>query len=75
MTKISEKSADNLSEPRISVAYNKNCHLSLITSFVKHPQERAMIQKMGGVKLSEKKNTSELIHGKVGSGRNCGGSG
>ena len=35
MTKISDKSADNQSEARISVAYNKNCHLSLMTSFVK----------------------------------------
>ena len=38
MTKISDKSADNQSEARISVAYNKNCHSSLMTSFVKHPQ-------------------------------------
>ena len=37
MTKISDKSADNQSETRISVAYNNNCHLSLMTSFVKHP--------------------------------------
>ena len=37
MTKISDKSADNQSEARISVAYNKNCHLSLMTSFMKHP--------------------------------------
>ena len=35
MTKISYKSADNQSEARISVAYNRNCHLSLMTSFVK----------------------------------------
>ena len=35
--KISDKSADNQSEARISVAYNKNCHLSPMTSFVKHP--------------------------------------
>ena len=35
ITKISDKSADNQSETRISVAYNKNCHLSLMTSFVK----------------------------------------
>ena len=35
MTKISDKSADNQSEARISVAYYKNCHLSLMTSFVK----------------------------------------
>ena len=35
MTNISDKSADNQSEARISVAYNKNCHLSLMTSFVK----------------------------------------
>ena len=34
MTKISDKSADNQSEARIS-AYNKDCHLSLMTSFVK----------------------------------------
>ena len=37
MTKASEKSADNQSEARISVAYNKNCHLSLMTSLVKRP--------------------------------------
>ena len=37
MTKISDKSADNKSEGRISVAYNKNCHSSLMTSFVKRP--------------------------------------
>ena len=35
MTKISNKSADNQSEIRISLAYNKICHLSLMTSFVK----------------------------------------
>ena len=35
MTNISDKSADNQSEVRILVAYNKNCHLSLMTSFVK----------------------------------------
>ena len=35
MTKISDISADNQSEARISVAFNKNCHLSLITNFVK----------------------------------------
>ena len=35
MTTISDKSADNQSEARISLAYNKNCHLSLMTSFVK----------------------------------------
>ena len=39
MTKISDKSADNQSEARISVAYNKNCHLSLMTSFVKLPHD------------------------------------
>ena len=33
--KCSAKSADNQSEARISVAYNKDCHLSLMTSFVK----------------------------------------
>ena len=33
--KNSDKSADNQSEARISLAnYNKNCHLSLMTSFV-----------------------------------------
>ena len=37
MTKISDKSADNQSKARISVAYNKNCHLSLMESFVKRP--------------------------------------
>ena len=37
MTKISDKSADDQSEARISVAHKKNCHLSLISSFVKHP--------------------------------------
>ena len=38
MTKISDKSADNQSEARISVAYNKVCYMSLMTSFVKrHP--------------------------------------
>ena len=37
MTKISDKSVDNQSEARISVTYNKNCHLSLMTSFVKCP--------------------------------------
>ena len=37
MTKIIDKSADNQSEARISVpvAYNKDCHLSLMKSFVK----------------------------------------
>ena len=35
MTKTSDKSADSQSETRISVAYNKNCHLSLMTSLVK----------------------------------------
>ena len=39
MTKISDKSADNQSEARISVAYNKYCHLSLMTSFVKCPPD------------------------------------
>ena len=39
MTKISDNSADNQSEARILVAYNKNCHLSLMTSFVKRPPE------------------------------------
>ena len=33
------KSSDNQSEARISVAYNRNCHLSLMTSFVKHPPD------------------------------------
>ena len=42
MTKFSDKSADNQSEARISVAYNKNCHLSLMTSFVKCPLRSAM---------------------------------
>ena len=37
MTNIRDKCADNQSEARISVAYNKNCHLSLMTSFVKRP--------------------------------------
>ena len=37
MTKNSDKSADDQSEARISVAYNKNCHLLLMTSLVKHP--------------------------------------
>ena len=32
--KISDKSADNQSEARISLAYNKKCHLLLMTSFV-----------------------------------------
>ena len=45
MTKISDKSADNQSEARISVAYNKNCHLSLMTSFVKPPPELNFIFK------------------------------
>ena len=35
MTNISDKSANNQSEARISVAYTKNCHLSLMTSVVK----------------------------------------
>ena len=39
MTKTSDKSADTQSEARISVAYNKNCHLSLMTSFVKRPPD------------------------------------
>ena len=39
MTNISDKSFDNQSEARISVAYNNNCHLSLMTSFVKHPPD------------------------------------
>ena len=34
MTKISDKSVDNQSQASISVAYNKNCYLSLMTSFV-----------------------------------------
>ena len=39
MTQISDNSADNQSEARISIAYMKqNCHLSLMTSFVKRPQ-------------------------------------
>ena len=37
LTKISDKSADNQSEARISVAYYKNCHFSLMASFVKRP--------------------------------------
>ena len=37
ISKISDKSDDNQSEARISVAYNKNGHVSLMTSFVKHP--------------------------------------
>ena len=36
--KNSDKSVDNQSEAWISVAYNKNCHLSLMTSYVKRPQ-------------------------------------
>ena len=40
MTKISDKSVDNQSEGRISVTcMNKNCHLSLMKSFVKRPPE------------------------------------
>ena len=35
MTKIIDKSAYNHSKARILVAFNKNCHLSLKTSFVK----------------------------------------
>ena len=37
MTNISDKSAYNQSEARISVAYNNNGHLSLMISFVKRP--------------------------------------
>ena len=37
MTETSDNSADNQSQARISVVYNKNWHLSLMTSFVKHP--------------------------------------
>ena len=37
MTNISDKSDDNQSEARISITYNNNCHLSLMTCFVKHP--------------------------------------
>ena len=37
MAKISDKSDDNQSEARISVAYNTNCHLSLMKICVKHP--------------------------------------
>ena len=35
MTEISDKYVDNQSEASISLAYNKNCHFSLMTSFVK----------------------------------------
>ena len=35
MTKISNKSTDNQSEAMISLANNKICHLSPMTSFVK----------------------------------------
>ena len=37
VTKISDKSADNQSEARISVAYNLNCHLSLTDKFCETP--------------------------------------
>ena len=37
--KINDKSGDNQSEARISVAYNKDCHLSPMTSFVKRVPE------------------------------------
>ena len=37
MTKISDESVDNQSEARISVACNKNCHLSLMTRFCETP--------------------------------------
>ena len=43
--KTSDKSADNQSEARISVAYNKICHLSLMTSFVKRPLVYTLEQK------------------------------
>ena len=39
MTQISDKPTDNQSEARISVAYNKNCHLPLMKSFVKRPPD------------------------------------
>ena len=42
MTKFSDISANDQSEARISVAYNKNCHLSLMTSFVKRPLGESM---------------------------------
>ena len=37
MSKINDESVDIQSEAWISVAYNKNCHLSLMKSFVKRP--------------------------------------
>ena len=37
MTKNSDNSANNQSEAKISLAYNRNCHLSLMTRFVKRP--------------------------------------
>ena len=58
----SDKSADNQSEARISVAYNTNCHLSLMTSFVKCPprpcltkssyQSQLCTQEIGDCKLA-----------------------
>ena len=47
MTKISDKSADNQSEARISVAYNKNFHLAMMTIFVKHPPVFFFLPHMG----------------------------
>ena len=57
MTKVIDKSADNQSEARISVAYNKNCHLSLMTSFVKRPPDL----EVSHVKSSIKKSYLEVI--------------
>ena len=44
MTKICDKSANNQSEARISVAYNKDCHLSLMTSFGKRAPEHEILK-------------------------------
>ena len=46
MTKVSDKSADNQSEARISVAYNKDCHMSLMISFVKRAPARQVILRL-----------------------------
>ena len=43
LTKIIDKSADNQLDARIPVAYNKNCHVSLMTSFVKWGLGREMM--------------------------------
>ena len=79
MKNISDKSADNQSEARISLAINKNCHVLLMISFVKQgpgvEKENDRIKKWleeGGVncelvQLTEKAGDGELWNSMIAS--------